>query len=589
MRNALALIVVLVLLGVLFVPGGGDESADLNLHYISLETLDPQMMQAAFDVRVGYAVFEGLCTFNPYTFTIEPGVAERWTQTADGLTYEFYLRPDAIWSDGSPLTAHDFVTAWRQGMMPDISPPYTEFFMHIAGARDFQQWCRQSLAHVTDARAEDRPRLARERATRSLAKFDELVAVEAMDDRTLWVQLDTPCSYFLDLVASWPFFPLPAHVTDKFTKLDKTTYMLRRDPQWVKPGSIVSNGPYRVARWRFKRDVLLEANEHYHAADRVKSRTVRLNWFADDNTAYNAYASGMLDVQIGATPVPYMAEIINAARNGERHDVHEATSFGTYYFAYNNRPTTPDGKVNPFADVRVRKAFSIVVDKRKLVENVTRLRQRTSGVFIPPGSIPGYESPLGQRCISDTDDPAERRAMLDEARQLLADAGYPGGRGFPPVTVGYNSGGGHELVTQSLAAMWNDALGVTCVLQTQEWKVYLAKRNEGAYMIARSGWFGDYGDPTTFLDLFRTGHGNNDFGFADEWYDDLLDAAARESDPAQRMAMLKRAEQYAIGERYAMLPLYQYKLVHLFDPQRVSGVTLHPRNLQFFHFIEAGR
>lgn len=618
------LLVILMLVGLLltlaFAYKGGEERADLTLHYLSFETLDPTMTQASADVRVAYALFEGLCTFDPYDFTVQPGVAERWDVSDDKRTYTFHLRKDAKWSDGRPLTTHDFVTTWRQGMMPDFAPPYADFLMHVKGAKAFQQWCLDELERIKELAQEQldddlmdevrayvrqspidvgldqentldevRSVLARMRVDEAERQFDALVGVRAIDDHTLEVQLDTPCSYFLDLVASWPFFPLPEHVTRQHTKLDKTTHMLRRDPQWIKPETIVSNGPYRLKVWRFKRDVLFEANEHFHTPERVKSKTVRMIWFADDNTAYNAYASGLIDAQIGATPVPYMPEIIKAKRDGKRRDVHEATSFGTYYFAINNRPKLQDGTDNPFKDVRVRRAFTMVVDKDELVKNVTRLHQSVSGVFVPPGSIPGYDSPPGQGCLSDAKDPAERQAMIEQAKRLLADAGYPNGEGLPVIEISYNTGGGHELVSQALAAMWRDNLGIKTSLRGQEWKVFLGQRNKGHFMLARSGWFGDYGDPTTFVDLFRTGHGNNDFGHSDPWYDDFLDEAARETDPAERMKMLRRAEQYVMGEKFVMLPLYQYKLVHLYDPDKVTGVTLHPRNLQMYHYIEVKR
>ncbi len=626
MRLLVPLILVGLLIALTFAFERGDERAELTLHYLSFETLDPTMTQASADVRVAYALFEGLCTFDPYDFTVQPGVAERWAVSDDGLTYTFYLRKDAKWSDGQPLTTRDFVTTWRQGMMPDFAPPYADFLMHVRGGKKFQTWCLDELARINaltkenlekdkglqkwvaafagrheieldkdgasykeSALSEVRSLMARMRVQEAEAKFAELVGVRAIDDHTLEVELETPCSYFLDLVASWPFFPLPEHVTSRFTRLDPTTHMLRRNPLWIKPRSIVSNGPYRLARWWFKREVLLEANEHFHTPQRVKSKTVRMVWFADDNTAYNAYASGLIDAQIGATPVAFMDQIIKQKRAGKRHDVHEATSFGTYYFAINNRPKLRDGSDNPFKDVRVRRAFTMVVDKRDLVTNVTRLHQKVSGVFVPPGSIPGYQSPPGQRCLSDAKDDDERKAMIAEARRLLAEAGYPGGMGLPKIEILYNSGGGHELVSQALAGMWERHLGVATTLRQQEWKVFLGQRNKGHFMLARSGWFGDYGDPTTFVDLFRTGHGNNDFGHSDQWYDNYLDAAAREPDPAKRMKMLQRAEQYVMGEKFVMLPLYQYKLVHLFDPDKVTGVTMHPRNLQMYHYIEVKR
>ena len=561
-----------------------EERAELTLHYISYETLDPTMTQASADVRVAYALFEGLCTYDPYTFTVLPGVAERWEVSEDGMTYTFYLRANAKWSDGTPVTSRDFVETWREGMMPDFAPPYVDFLRFIKGAKAFGDWCTESVKDIKKGETEDeRVALARARVEQARAKFDEMVGVRAVDDHTIEVVLAEPCGFFLDLAASWPLFPLPRHVMEEFNSIDATTYMQRRDPQWIKAGNIISNGPYKLKHWRFKRDVLMEANEHYHAADKVKSKSLRMIRFTDEVAAYNGYVSGLIDAQLTAAGLPYMAEILEQGQAGERNDVNSVGSFGTYYFALNNRPKLSDGRDNPFHDVRVRRAFAMTVDKRSLVEDVTRLKQNTYGVFVPPGAIPGYNSPPGQVCLSDAKDDAERQAMIAEARGLLEQAGFPMSE---PVEIIYNTGSGHEQVSQALAAMWESYLGVKTSLRGQEWKVFLGERNKGHFTIARSGWFGDYGDPTTFLDLFKEGHGNNDFGTKDPKYEAMLQAAVVERDPAKRMQLLSDAERYIMTEQYAMIPLYQYELVHLYDPDRVTGVTHHPRNLQFYMYID---
>jgi len=587
MRLALLIVVLVLPLIAALAIDRSESRAGLTANYISIETLDPQMMRAAFDVRLAYAMFEGLATYDPYEFTIEPGVAERWSISDDGLTYTFHLRPDAKWSDGKPVTSRDFIVAWRQGMMPDVAPPYVDFLLVIKGARAYQKWCLDSLAaleKITDDQA--RAEAARGRWQKAQVKFTELVGVRAPDDATLVVTLERPTAYFLDLCGSWPTFPLPAHVVEQYWALDQATGMMGRDPRWTKPGNLVSNGPYMLKHWQFKGQLVMEANPHYHAADTVIEDTVRFIHFNDELSAFYAYRSGSLDVQFGATPLPFTADLIEQQRQGRRRNVNELGAFGTYYYAFNCRPKLADGSPNPFADARVRRAFAMTIDKQALVRDVTRVLQPVSDVFIPRGSIAGYPSPTGLPCVADAADESQRNATIQQARQLLTAAGYPGGAGLPVIDFAYNTGGGHEAVGQAVAAMWQEHLGVKVKLTGQEWKVFLRRRNTGEFMIARYGWFGDYGDPTTFLDLFKTGNGNNDTGFSDPKFDALLDQAAAELDPAARMKLLSEAERYLMADQLPMVPLYQYKLVHLFDPDRVSGVSLHPRNLQMYHRIE---
>ncbi len=543
--------------------------AQLTLSYVSIQTLDPTRVQASEDVRLSYALFEGLATVDPYTFTVEPGVAERWEVSEDQLTYTFHLRPDARWSSGRPVTARDFRAAWRQNMMPDFAAEYHKFLMYFAGAQAYFQACADRL-----------PR-DQTRAAEAAKLFDELVGVKAPDDRTLIVTLDQPTPYFIQLVACWPLFPLPPEAIDAAT-FEPSTGLLKRDPQWTKPGRIVCNGPYRLADWRFKQQVVLEANPHYWRDWPDMPRTVRLMNFLDHNAAYNAFRSGAVDLILGAVPT-FRDKLVADARAGERDDVHPNDMWGTYFYAFNCRSTLADGSPNPFADPRVRRAFAMTIDKRAIVEKVTRLNQTVARRFIPPDSFPHYPVPEGLDCLSDAQTPPQRDEMIDAARALLAEAGYGPTNPFPTVVLMHNTGGGHEDTAQAVAQMWHQALGVGVQFKTHEWKVFLDEYSNGRYMVARASWFGDYADPTTFLDLFATGNGNNDTGFSNERYDALLARASTMADPVARMKVLGEAEALAMNRMMPMVPLYHYMLVHLFDPARVKGVSMHPRGLQFFH------
>jgi oligopeptide transport system substrate-binding protein len=286
-----------------------------------------------------------------------------------------------------------------------------------------------------------------------------------------------------------------------------------------------------------------------------------------------------------AQSLDFCADLLEQERRGLRDDVHAFDIFGTYFYLLNNSPTLPGGRKNPLADVRVRRALDEVIDKRALVDKVTRLDQRVADTFIPPGTIPGYHSPPGLKCMSDAATPAERDRILADARRQLTEAGYPGGRGFPELTILYNPEGGHRLVSEFPRNTWGRELHIPAQIQSLEFKVLLDRRSDGDYMVARSGWTGDYSDPTTFLNLFRTGNGDNESKFSSPQVDRWLDAADRTIDPAARMKLLEKAEARCMDERVPFIPLYHYKAVHLFDPKRITNLPMHPRNMQLLYLV----
>lgn len=549
--------------------------ADLTIAYVSIETLDPQITRASDDVRMAYSMFEGLMTFNA-DFEVTPGVAESVKVSDDGLTYTFKLRADAKWSDGEPVKASDFRRSWMLGMLPDTAPPYIDFLHYIKGGKAFTDWASERLAEVS--KIEDPDEMfadAQKRAAELPDKYKELVGVTTPDERTVIVELERFTPYFAEISATWPLFPLPMHVIDTLTSVDDGTGMVRRDQQWIKPDNtprtMISNGPYQLTEWKFKQRIRLTANEHYWNAQAVQAKTVELINCTDVKSMYNLYHSGAIDVLLGATPLPYAPELLDAQKAGERNDVHKYNAYGTYYYEFNCR------EGSRFADARVRRAFTMAVDKAQITEKVTRLRQEPTGAFIPRGGIAGYESPKGLPF-----DP-------ERARAELKAAGYGPDKPFGEFEFSYNTGSGHDTVAQAVARMWEREFadyGVKVKLDGQEWKVFLEKRSSGNFDMARGGWFGDYMDPTTFLDLFKTGNGHNDGGFSDPKYDGLLEEAEKELDPKKRFAILERAEAYAMDEALPVLPLYYYNLIDLYDPDRVSDVGNHPRNLQLLYQIK---
>ncbi len=472
------------------------------------ETLDPALITGQPEGRVANALFEGLLAFDRKGKP-QPGAAESWEVTDNGRVYTFRLREGLAWSDGTPLTARDFVESWRRALEPSTASEYAYQLHYVKNARAFNEG--------------------------GIKDFSE-VGVSAPDDRTLHVELENPTPFFLDLCAFVTLLPVPLHAIEA------------HGDDWIKPRKLVGNGPYLLESWRINDRIRLRKNPRYWNAANVALETIDILPVSKGNTAFNLYAAGQADLMMdkGLVPPALLAEI------KKRDDFHAAPFLGTYFLRYNcTRP--------PFADPRVRRAFSLVVDKPSVVGRITRAGELPADSFVPPGAG-GYEPPAGVGR-----DP-------DEARRLLAEAGYPGGRGFPMVTYLYSEGELNEAIAVELQGMWRRELGVNVQLLRQEWKVYLRSLSSLDYDIARSTWVGDYPDPNTFLDMFVTGGGNNRTGWSDPAYDKLIASAAAEADTAKRHAILRRAEEILVREQMPVCPVFFYVGIQIYDGERLGGI-----------------
>ncbi len=570
-----------------------------------LNTLDIHRMTWLKDLRIAGALFEGLVALDVFTpdLAIRPAVAERWSLSPDRLTYTFHLRPAAKWSDGAPVVAADFIRTFMRGSLPDIGPDYANLFELIRGVRDWGARRSAALAaFAADASLRGPARAAAAHALyeRTVADWHASVGLSAPDDHTLIVTLERPTPYFLQVLTLEPFSPLRMDVVGRYQSVDAGTGRLLLDSGWTRVPHLVSNGPFVLAAYRFKRDLRLERNPHYWNAASVHVESIACP-AADDPTAQVlAYLSGATDWvadvsaeckrDLWAAKRAYQREhadlyaslvalaldpvaIDRRMPSDPRQNIHAFPAFGTYFFNYMCSPALPDGRANPFADARIRRAFSLAVD-RAAVSAIRGVDERPASTLIPPGSIPGYRSPAGTR-----HDPVAARA-------LLAEAGFPGGRGLPTIEILVNKDSGHDLVAQSLARDWQRELGATVAILVKEIRVFREDLRRHNFMVSRSGWFGDYTDPTTFLDTNRTGDGNNDRLYTSPRFDALLDAAAGEGDPAARLRHLEEAERILVDEDCPFIPLVQYSQVFLFDPHRVSGISPHTRQRQILQLVD---
>lgn len=607
-------------------------------------TLDPQRMTYLRDFRLAYALYEGLLRWDTEDFSVIPAAAELPTISDDGRTYTFAIRRQAMWSNGDPLTAHDFVYSFQRLLLPDTASYYSSMLFVIEGARDFFKWRSDQFADFTAApEQQSAGALWREAQQR----FHDLVGVRAIDDRTLKITLERPVPYFTDLLAlavcspvhrptvegwrldaqdrdtlreaGWHAISPPPFSERRWLSLNESTGRLEQLHDWNKPEHLVTNGPYVLKRWRFKRDMLMVRNPHYHRPHQMRNESVLLVNIEDANTAVLAYESGRFDwlSDVGAEyRADMLAErsayedrhaamieqmlsegreidealaVLPEPKRGERRDIHAFPAFGVDFYQFNCRPKLAGGQPNPFADAAVRRAFVLATDRQVITRQVTRLNEPVMTTLVPPGSIHGYDSPEGLGY-----DP-------DRAARELAEAGWAdregdgvlrnqAGEPFPTVEILWTTNTPrYRWISLELKSQWQRKLGVRVELRGVDTRFYRDDLRTGNFMVARGTWYGDYGDPTTFLNLCRSDDGNNHRRYASAYVDHLLDQAAEQRDPDQRMRILAQAEAHIFQNDVPMMPICQLMQVYMYEPGQLRGLSRHPRLVQYLWRLEAAR
>jgi oligopeptide transport system substrate-binding protein len=604
-----ALLLIGVLLAVASFDAGHPRAEVVVAQAVDNFTLDPQRMSWQHDLRVARSIYETLVTKDPDGVRFNPGVAERWETSPDGRTWTFHLRPDARWSNGDPVRAGDFIYAWRRMLLPDLASDYSGFLFEIEGAKDFYDWRQAELAAYAARAATEGGSVAaaEDLWQRTVERFDRTVALHAPDDRTLTVTLQRPLPYWLEFVSFATLSPVHPATQARFSTLDPASGMRRDSAGWTKPGTSVTNGPMLLADWRYKRQMRLEPNPHHwdHAAHRPAS--IDILTLSDDNTAVLAFEAGAVDwltevragykdelvaqadrylddhraafdaLRAGGRTFDQALAALPAPGPGERRDVHPLDAFGTDFFNFNCRPALPGGELNPFKDAAVRRAFAMALDKEALCDRVVRIGEPPAQVLVPPRSIAGYRGPAGLPHDAERAR-AELKAAGWEDRDgdgIVQDAE---GRPFPTVELMYSTGSPrYRDLSLAMADMWRRNLGVPVEVRGKDAKFFKEDLKKGNFMVARGGWYGDYADPTTFLDFCRTGDGNNDRGYSSPRFDALLDRAAAERDPAVRMRTLAEAERVLVEEDLPLVPISHFRTIYMYDPLRLAGIARNPR------------
>jgi oligopeptide transport system substrate-binding protein len=563
------------------------------------EYIDPGKSSDHTGGTVILNLFAGLLQPHPVTLEPMPDIAERFDVSPDGMTYTFHLRKTS-WSDGTPLTAADFVWSWRRVLDPQTASKYASFLypvrygemfnsraVLVRGLGDMPEAELKALveqtakvdslrmapelggAFVLVAGDDDARKLAREKLVHALNGVNvggralsasvatgDVVAVRAADPQTLVVDLEAPIPYFLNLLCFSVTCPVPRHVLERLAKAGESTDL------WTRKENIVSNGPYVLAEWKFRQAMVFERNPKYWDAANVRTKRIRLSMVESYNTVLNLYEAGELDSIGNQAGIPF--EFMDTLK--KTGDFSQAPVNTVYFYWVNT-------KAPPLDDARVRNALRLAIDRVSLVEHITRGGQVPTADIVPNG-LAGYEGPHSP--------PFDK----ERAQKLLAEAGYGPNRPLPQITLTYNTSEGHKQLAEAIQAQWKENLGISVAIENQEWNVYLRNLKAYNFQLARLGWVGDYPDPFTYLELLTTASGNNHSHWSNPKYDELLRRANLQTVPAERMALLKQAELMAIDEA-PLIPVYVYTRSELNKPYlRGNVINFENRHLLKWWWID---
>ena len=502
------------LLGLLFFTGCGGSSSPEDsglkiLHFgngAEPQDLDAHSVTGVVEHHLLKAFAEGLVAEDP-DLNIIPGVAQSWEISEDGLVYTFNLNPAAKWSNGDTITAHDFIGTYKRMLTASLAAEYSYMLFHVAGAEDYL-----------------------------MGKIDDFsqTGFQALDDHTLQLTLQQRTPFLLHAMNHYAWYPVPVRVIEQFGGLD------RKGTAWTRPENFVGNGAFQLKSWQPNRKIVAERSPTYWDADNVHLDEIHFYPIESIDTEERMFRTGQLHI---TDEVPLSKIKTYLAESPENISI--MPYIGVYFYRFNTTKA-------PFDDARVRKALAYAIDRTALVEKVTLAYEMPAYHVVPP-DILTYKS--------------EHRFEMNlaEAKRLLAEAGYPNGEGFPATELLYNTSEKHRTIAEAIQQMWRQNLGINIGLYNQEWKVYLDAQDNMDYQIMRAGWIADYVDPHVFLDMWKTGGGNNDTGWGDETFDRLLGEALDAPNDEARFAIYNQMERILVDEMPVM-PIYHYTNSKLISP-----------------------
>ena len=504
-------------------------------------TIDPALNSAVDGAIMANHMFEGLVKWvdnGSGEAELAPGQAESWEKTVndDGtVTYAIKMRDGIKWSDGKDVTAGDFEYSWKRLADPATAADYCYMIDMVQG-----------YAEVADGSADK-----------------DTLGIKAVDDKNLEITLSYDCPYFEEIMAFPATFPVRQDIVEG-------------NEEWTySPETYIGNGAYKMVEWSHNAYILTEKSETDSDYEKHGPDTIKYTLLDDNNAMLAAFNSGELNF-IMNFPTDEMANYLASGQ------ITVAPYIGTYYVCFNTEDEV-------FSNPLVRQAFSLVIDRNYIVENVSQSGEVPATGYVPSGVYDAegangddFRTVGGEYYSVSADD---YQANCDKARELLAEAGYPNGEGFPAVEYMYNTDDRHKAIAEALQNMWQTELGVTVNLSNQDWNVFLKSRKDGDFQIARNGWIADYNDPCSFLDMWYTGGGNNDAQYSNPEYDALIDAAKATSDQTERMAAFHKAEDLLIGQDSVLAPIYFYTNPYMLS-DNISGMYYTPLGYFFFGYTQ---
>ena len=494
------------------------------------ETIDPALNSAVDGGNMLLHSFECLLAVDE-NGQLVPGQAESWETSEDGLTWTFHLRDGLKWSDGSDLTANDFVYSWKRVCDPMVAAPYAETVLSMVEGYD------KAIEGDLDA-----------------------LQVVAQDDNTLVVTLNAPCSYFGSLAAFATLSPV-----------QEATVEANGDAWATSAETYISNGPFYVSEWVPGSYIMMSKNPYYWNADAIKLDGIKWNLIEDSNAAYSAYQTGEV-LMIKDVPTEEIPSLKDNA------DFHVDPIIGTYYLSMNLER-------DAFKDARVRKALSLAIDRDYVANTLMQGTYSPADNFMGPGWIDmdGKQFKDNANGGQSYIDVTNYEADLEEAKQLLADAGYPNGEGFPTISYTTNDAGYHKVVAEYLQQAWAE-LGIDLQVDIVEWASFTPMRRNGDFDVARNGWVGDYSDPSNMLDLFYSTNGNNDGKFNNADYDAAINLSRTTLDPTERSQALHDAEDILMEET-GCIPVAYYNDFWL-QSDKITGSWHSPYGYWYFMYAD---
>ncbi len=475
--------------------------------------IDPGITNNSFASIFLANCFEGLVTYDS-TGTVVGGNAESWDISDDGTVYTFHLRDGLKWSDGSSLTANDYVYAMKRVLDPATGGQYVDILTsYIKNAKEYYS---------------------------GEATEDEL-GIEALDDQTLEITLIQPTSYFVDLLTMWVFDPV-----------QQATIEANGDQWTASADTYICNGPFKITEMNMGESMVLEKNENYWDAENVTLEKLTLRYVLDTSTALTAYESGEVD---GIRNIP---SADYARLRAEDAGVQTVANYGTVWYNINCSK-------EPYNDPLVRKALNLAIDRESIINNVVQLDATPAYNFLAPGYVvDGKDITEGRsdRGLSPNADP-------EAAQAALAEAGYPNGEGFPTLELSYYSDDTVKKVVEAMAEMLQTNLGINVEISSNDWAIFYEDVQNGDYDVAAMGWTADYTHPMSFLPLLVTGDANNNSFYSNPEYDALVEQAMAETDTEAAVELILQAEDIAMDE-YPFITLY-YKTNDFLMKDYVQG------------------